>query len=66
MAIISVFGATGFVGQSLIYQLAQNAHEIYVLTRNLPKAQKLLPAGLPGKFVYMNIIRNHKRIYLRL
>lgn len=49
MAIISVFGATGFVGQSLIYQLAQNAHEIHVLTRNLPKAQKLLPAGLPGQ-----------------
>ena len=40
--IIFVTGATGYIGQQLVFKLAQDGHIIHALVRNLERAKKIL------------------------
>ncbi|VFQ82962.1 unnamed protein product [Cuscuta campestris] len=47
--IISVTGATGFIGKRLVQRLHEDNHQIRVLTRSRSKAQSIFPAkDFPG------------------
>jgi uncharacterized protein (TIGR01777 family) len=43
---IIITGGTGFLGRPLAARLAQDGHEVVVLTRDAQKAQAMLPAGV--------------------
>eukprot|EP01018_Ginkgo_biloba_P039336 Gb_40061 [translate_table: standard] len=47
--IISITGATGFIGRRLVQRLATDGHKIQILTRSTSKAQLIFPAkDYPG------------------
>lgn len=41
--VVSVTGATGFVGKRLVQRLQADKHQIRVLTRSRSKAQSIFP-----------------------
>lgn len=41
--IVSVTGATGFIGKRLVQRLHEDKHQIRVLTRSRSKAQSIFP-----------------------
>jgi len=49
---ILVTGATGFIGRSLSYQLAQNGHEVIALCRNTDHPYLIRHTGLPPGIPY--------------
>nr|GMD02559.1 epimerase family protein SDR39U1 homolog, chloroplastic [Ipomoea batatas]GMD04982.1 epimerase family protein SDR39U1 homolog, chloroplastic [Ipomoea batatas] len=47
--IVSVTGATGFIGKRLVQRLQEDNHKVRVLTRSRPKAQSIFPEkDFPG------------------
>ncbi|MFZ4763170.1 MAG: complex I NDUFA9 subunit family protein [Alphaproteobacteria bacterium] len=51
MALVTVFGGSGFIGHYLVRLLAKAGHVIKVPTRNLVKANGLKTCGYPGQIV---------------
>nr|DAD46960.1 TPA_asm: hypothetical protein HUJ06_016896 [Nelumbo nucifera] len=51
--VVSITGATGFIGKRLVQRLHADNHRICVLTRSKSKAQLVFPGksqGIPGNF----------------
>ncbi|XP_002973445.2 epimerase family protein SDR39U1 homolog, chloroplastic [Selaginella moellendorffii] len=42
--VVSITGATGFIGRRLVHRLASDGHKVRVLTRSISKAADLFPA----------------------
>ena len=48
--IVSVTGATGFIGRRLVQRLLADNHRVHVLTRSRSKAQFIFPGKKPRTF----------------
>lgn len=46
---VVITGATGFIGRPLARALVAAGHDVTALTRNVARAERLLPAGCAGK-----------------
>ena len=51
--IVTIFGATGFIGRQLVPKLAAQGRIIRVVTRNPAKARALQTAGQPGQITVL-------------